>query len=278
MIRRNFRKCIAALCGVAVLACSPISVSASAENIVVSTSPDSDVIVTQLAKSLNYYVHSDVDITSCKVTVDGNNVQSSEYTDADGKVGYTFTPSKEGKYKIVVEDADGESATLTAVFQTVPDEKVKPVITYKGKKCNGTKYFNKWKTIKVTDSDSGLASVKVKSKTNKLNGEKKFTQDIYKDGTYKVSATDKAGNSATATLIVDTKKPKIDGVKDGQHGGDVYVTCSDTGSGLKSITDNGTEKYNGYTGSFTVSAAGTHVLIATDKAGNKTKVTFTIGR
>lgn len=121
------------------------------------------------------------------VTLDGKNIISElDITFSDKLSGllqynYELKELKEGKHTLAVSDKLGNTSSIT--FQI---DKTAPKVT--GVKNNKT--YKKAVTIKVTDKNG------VKSIT--LNGKKiKSGKKVSKNGSYKLVATDKAGNTKT---------------------------------------------------------------------------------
>lgn len=96
---------------------------------------------------------------------------------------------------------------------------------------------------------------------------------IMEEGTYRVTAKDKNGNTCAIKFQIDTTKPSISGVKNGA----VYkkackVKFSDKGSGIKKAALNGKKITSGSK----VSKKGNYTLLVVDKAGNQKTVRFRV--
>lgn len=93
------------------------------------------------------------------------------------------------------------------------------------------------------------------------------------EGTYKITATDKGGNSSKIQFMIDTTKPAIKGVSDNKtYTGERTIKFSDKGSGIKSAKLNNKTIKSGAS----VAKKGSYTLVVTDKAGNKKTVKFKI--
>ena len=226
-----------------------------------------------------YYVHSGIDMDSCTITLDGDEIDVTEYTNPSTKIkGYKFDLDDKGTYKIKGEDVAGNKINTSLKYQYDKEDKVIPVVTYNNKTVKAALYSNQYKTLKIKDADTGLKYVKVGNK--KVTTKKKtYTTTIKADGRYKVTAMDKAGNKTSVLVVVDTQVPKVTGVKQGARVQRAYINYSDKGSGIASCKVDGVERYsseNPTATSLEVSNSGTHTLVVKDKAGNKTTIRFTV--
>jgi uncharacterized lipoprotein NlpE involved in copper resistance len=135
---------------------------------------------------------------------------------------------------------------------------------------------------KITATDeSGMAYVT-------LNG--KSVTDAVADGALKegkntITATDLSGNKSTMTIKYDSKAPKVKGVKAGKtYKKSVRAYFKDTGSGIAKVTLNGKsqslKKSSSRKGFYYIKSShkGKNKLVVTDKAGNKTSLTFKIAK
>ncbi|MBP3702176.1 MAG: hypothetical protein J6I65_00175 [Lachnospiraceae bacterium] len=102
--------------------------------------------------------------------------------------------SNHGQHSIVLKAANGEQRTVVFFI-----DKKKPVIS----KLKNKKTYKGTKTFKVTDKDSGIASVKINGKTAKEVGsgtETKKSYKLSKKGTNRIVVKDKAGNVKKMTV------------------------------------------------------------------------------
>lgn len=128
---------------------------------------------------------------------------------------------------------------------------------------NGITKKNK---VKVSSYEK-IKSITVNGKTQKSK-----TINLTAEGKYTIEVVTK-NSSKTFELIKDATAPAVKGVKDGaSYEGSVKIKYSDD-NGIKKATLNGKKVKK--TGT-TANKKGTNTLVVTDKAGNKTTVTFTI--
>ncbi len=131
------------------------------------------------------------------------------------------------------------------------------------------------KEVKIEVTDDNDITIKTT-----LNGEEvDFTTTFTKEGTYVVTAIDKAFNETTITFTIDKTTPKITGVEDG-----VYYNTDVTPVIEEDNIQNVTVMYNGkkmttYKPGDTLTKDGTYKIRVSDKAGNKVGyITFTIDK
>ncbi len=138
--------------------------------------------------------------------------------------------------------------------------------TISGVKNNGI-----YKKATITASDD-VAVNRVLLNGLRFNNYKfKVTQN----GKYTLTATDANNNTTTVKFTIDTKAPKIKGLKSGRISKKgVKLKFSDN-TGIKSVQING-KKANKK--KVTLKKAGVYTIKVTDKAGNVTKVRYTIRR
>ncbi|WP_066248534.1 Ig-like domain-containing protein [Neobacillus drentensis] len=122
--------------------------------------------------------------------------------------------------------------------------------------------------------NNGLYNTNVKVSFNEgtatLNNEAFANETVVSaEGIYTLVVTDEAGNKTTVTFTIDKTAPVVSGVKDGIYNQDVTITFDDGKATL-----NGNDFISGTT----VSADGAYTFVASDEAGNKTTVTFTIDK
>ena len=168
---------------------------------------------------------------------------------------------EEGIYEILLVD---EAFNETKITFTI--DKTAPVVTLKGKNKvlePGHYTYDLYAYIEDASEYTAL-----------LNGEAyESGAKISKRDNYTLVVTDKAGNETTIEFAIDKDKPKITGVENGGSY-NTAVIPEITDKNLDKITLNGEEFVSGTE----VSEEGTYTLVAKDKAGNKTTVTFTIDK
>lgn len=158
------------------------------------------------------------------------------------------------------------------------------------KSITNNKCYKTAKDIVITDSILKNVEIKRNGKVIKgvsykqtENGNKnKYKQHIMnyfdklyitEEGKYSIKATTLAGKETEINFIIDKTKPTIKGVANGKtYNKTVKIKYSDKLSKIKEVKLNGKKIKNGKK----VSKNGKYTVIATDKAGNKTKIKFTI--
>ncbi|MFJ5717762.1 DUF4350 domain-containing protein [Neobacillus sp. NPDC093127] len=201
-----------------------------------------------------------IDKTAPKVTgVENNGIYNKDVTVSFDKGtatldGVAFTSgtvvSAEGSHTLVVTDAAGNKTTVTFKI-----DKTAPKVT--GVENNGI--YNKDVTVSFDKGTATLDGVAFTSGTV-----------VSAEGSHTLVVTDAAGNKTTVTFTIDKTAPKVTGVENnGIYNKDVTVSF-----------DKGTATLDGvaFTSGTVVSAEGSHTLVVTDGAGNKTTVTFTIDK
>lgn len=229
---------------------------------------------------------------------------------AVGKINVT----ENGKYTAYVKDLAGnekiEVFEITGIKDDKPDpepdpdvDTTPPTISFEKEVSQDKKSVNL--TINVEDLSSQIKIVKMESgkkdidyfenngtKLNIKEEDKKATAivNITKNGDYTVYAEDEEGNKIVEIIEIaeikeeepepeppkDTTPPVITGVEDGKIYRN-YVTPKISDENLKTITlikDGKTVE--SYENGDQIKENGEYTLIATDEAGNETKVSFTI--
>lgn len=146
-----------------------------------------------------------------------------------------------------------------------------PVIT--GAKNN--QYYKTSVTLLVTD-EKGLNSVSLNG-VNQSAAKIKNGISVTKDGKYTLKATNTSGKVSQITFYVDKTAPSIKGAKNNTtYKKAVTLTVSDK-QALKSVTVNGkSQSSSKIKNGIKLSKNGTYKIVAADKAGNKTTITFKI--
>ena len=207
-------------------------------------------------------------------------VNGTELTIVDGQG--TYVVSKNGTYEIIATDNAGNTKTQTVKVNKI--DKDVPNLTITGNTGNWTKNDVTLK-IQASDELSGLKNVTVNGEEIEItNGT--GTYAVSKNGTYKIIATDNAGNTKTQTVEVskiDKYVPNltITGNTGNWTKNDVTlkIQASDELSGLKNVTVNGEEiEITNGTGTYAVSKNGTYKIIATDNAGNTKTQTVEVNK
>jgi hypothetical protein len=202
-----------------------------------------------------------------------------------------FTVTGDGTHTMAIS-VTNNAGNVTTASQTIKIDTAAPSVS---ESYNGTAGSNGWytsagnDTLSAGDPTSGVAGL-----TYSLDGgaAQPYTAPfaVSGDGTHTVvvTATDNAGNSATATqtIKIDTTAPSVSVAYGGTVGngwfitvGNVTASAGDATSGVAGLSyslDGGAA--TAYTGPFAVSGDGTHTVVvtATDNAGNSTaqRLTF----
>lgn len=162
--------------------------------------------------------------------------------------------SKEGTHTLTITEENGRETQITFTI-----DKTNPII-------KGVKHGSHYKKEVTISFNEGSAT---------LNGEPFLGGTLKEEGRYTLLVQDKAGNESKAVFIIDRTSPMITGVENQVHYQDkVKITFKDSLCNSKYIkaTLNGSP----FTSGSEVTKEGTYTLIVTDKAGNKTEITFTI--
>lgn len=144
-------------------------------------------------------------------------------------------------------------------------------ITVTGVKDSGK--YKAAKTIKYRSDDGIVKSVAVTS-NGRTDYSDPTTGEVYLSGTgkYNIEFTLVGGKKSKMTVWIDTNKPKANVSNNGVYSKGKKLTFSDKGTGLKSATLDGKTVKSGKK----LTKAGSHRLVLTDKAGNKTTIRFTV--
>lgn len=170
-----------------------------------------------------------------------------------------------GEYTIVLTDYALNSTTISFIL-----DKIGPIANVVNNKLYNNDIKLKLETL------CGISSASVDfvapDKTSSTFEVKDGTV-LSKDGTYKLKLTDALNSSNSYTFKIDKTAPTITGVKDGMtYATDTTFEVSD--ENIESITLNG--QTCGKKKTIKATATGKYTIIATDRAGNKTKLTFTV--
>ena len=266
------------------------------------TKTSGDVVLNATANGKNLSCTNTIDEAPVLTVVDPNRYQievGTEYVDKgysaidkeDGditakvEVSYRFLPlgssnwtdpdqldtSKLGTYRInyKVEDSMGNVATGSRVVQIVDTEA--PVIAG----LDNGEYVNKNEIVTITDAT--LDVVTINGVEQKFEGTK-FQDKLTHEGTYVIVAIDKAGNRTEKTVTIDKTAPKIAGLDNGEYvNKNEIVTITD--NNLETVTINGEEQeFERTEFQDKLTHEGTYVIVAIDKAGNRTEKTVTIDK
>ena len=197
--------------------------------------------VTGAADLGNYNTDRTVTISDGTATLDGT-----AFTSGD-------TVSDEGLHTLIATDAAGNTTTITFTI-----DKTAPVVT--GVTEGGL--YNVDQTITFSDATALTATLDGSAFTS--------GSTVSTESAHTLIVTDAVGNTTTVNFTIDKTSPTVTGTSDGgSYNTDLTLTLSD-----------GTATLDGsaFTSGSTVSAEGTHTLIATDAAGNTTTIAFTVDK
>lgn len=212
----------------------------------------------------NAYTNKPVNLKfSCvggiKSVIDNYNGLSTNLNTSSAKV------TKEGEHKITVTGYNGKSSTIKFIIDCA-----KPKI----ESSNGKSAYIRNLKSYLTVSDSNLDTVTINGVTVK---KEKIKLDKAKR--YKVVATDKAGNSTTATYTVDTTAPSIKGVKVNKtYKKAVTVKFYDKYGIKKATVNNKKVSAKQLKKGYKCSKKGNYTVKVWDNAGNSKTVKFKIAK
>ena len=191
---------------------------------------------------------------------------------------------EEGKHSLVVLDKAGNKTTVafivdrTAPTVTLTSEEVATEIE------DTEKVYYYKKPVTITFEDRGNIS-----QFPVLTGKISFTSDktdktdieeyedrnllsgttVEEEGTYIVTTKDKAGNTTTVKFIIDQTSPIITKPLAGVYGDAINIEFTEGTAKIGEVEYKNGDSFD---------EEGTHTLVVTDEAGNKTEVTFTIDK
>ncbi len=196
-------------------------------------------------------------------------------TNNEGSNTYTFTEN--GVFEFTFIDAAGNIGTATAEVDNI--DKVLPKFDLK------TGYHTTGNII-INVTEVNLKNINVYNQDMKTNTLIENGAILTEEATYKVTATDNAGNKTDLWVAIDRTNPTITGfINNEYYNEDVEITAYD--KFLTSVTLNGINKTpikvigknnEGKELKVLVSEEGTYTVIGTDKVGNKTTMNFTIDK
>ena len=182
---------------------------------------------------------------------------------------------EEGKYVYTVVDAAFNETVVTFTIDTTNPEFV------------GLESGSHYNEITLNVNDATDVTITVENKDTLVVEEVAVGTVLTEDATYYITATDAAGNSTSVWVAIDTTNPVISGVDETTPTNKneiVYVNDKF----LMTVIINGTEFTradftvgpNGENFSFNkkITHEGTHTVVAKDKFGNTTTVTFVIDK
>ncbi len=202
---------------------------------------------------------------SVLVTVDDVNVafiaegENNLYTGGANTGTQTVTISGEGAHTITAQDIAGRPVSITFTIDTED-----PTIVLTGTESTTTPgLYGTEVEVSVTDNYEGATFVVTDANGDEVSGTK------FGNGTYTVTATDKAGNVVTKNFTVNTEKPVVTGVEnDKVYGAAPTITI---GENVTSATLNGQP----FTSASTM-LEGKNTLVISTEAGVSETITFIV--
>ena len=191
--------------------------------------------------------------------------------------------TKRGNYTLTVTDKAENVTTVTFAI-----DKDYPLVY-----LNGTKYEKVNNNIIYFNKETGTVTISVKDLNlnvvtlTKDNNEVTFTEGmtITEDGTYVITATDKANNTTKVTFVLDTTAPVVElfddrgtSLENGAYSiKNVKAVITEANEYTAILTNQNNEEVEYVSGTM-ITKRGNYTLTVTDKAGNVTIVTFAIDK
>ncbi len=214
---------------------------------------------------------------------DGESIQLTQSTEEPGAFTGDFEVSANGTYTVTCTDTAGnvgsEAIEITNIDTTAPD------IIVSGNPTDWTA-DDVTITLTVTEDQSGIDGVAVEKDGNSVpvsgnNGI--YTFNVSENGVYAVSVTDKAGNLANETVVVDkidNGKPILSVTGGTQSADRLHLTIAASAGGSSGVTvtvkkDGGTaDEIHGDT--YLITSAGTYIFTATTGTGKTATKTVVV--
>lgn len=197
----------------------------------------------------------------------------------------TFNVTKNGVYTVKSIDNAGNETTqsipIGGTGASVSIDKTAPTITATFDKADGWTNQNITVTVKATDTESGVDKLTLADGTEVKGDTATFS--VKSNGTYRITAYDKAGNSSykdidisagASGLGIDKLAPDLDVSSDTTSWTNKPITLTakaeDFDSGIKSIILPDGTSVPGVLATYKVSQNGTYTFKGIDNAGNTT--------
>ena len=231
------------------------------------------------------------DVNSPVINIENGAILSSETSiEVEDENEFSMKLTKDGGAEEEIENGQtvGEGTyTLKVVDKAFNETVIEFIIDLTAPKFNIASGTHSTEDINVEIDDITLDYVEIYNqdkKTKELVQDKNFV--LTEEGTYRLTAYDKAGHKTTVWVAIDKTSPVITGVENGKY----YrtdVTATITDKFLVKVLVNDIEQ----TGIITTGTnnegrelvlnfkeEGTYTIVAVDKVGNETTVTFTIDK
>lgn len=208
---------------------------------------------------------------------DDKDIQLTESAEEPGSFTGGFAVSTNGTYTVTCTDAAGNEGS--GVIEIANIDTTAPGISVSGNPTDWTA-GNVTITLAVTDDSSGVNRVEVKKDETPVpvsenNGIYTFT--VSANGIYAVTATDKAGNSANETVVIDkidNGEPTLSVTGGTQSAASLRLTITASAGGNSGVTvtvqknDSVAEEMRGDT--YVITSAGIYIFTATTGTGKTT--------
>ena len=207
-------------------------------------------------------IYSIEELTNKDVVVTLEVNEDVEVTNNDGLFEYTF--EENGEFTFEFKDIAGNKGTAKAVVNYIDKELPEATVTYSTEDfINGNVIITIALSEEVREVEGFTLS----------ENKKELTKELSANETKTITVEDLAGNKTEVTYSVtniDKEPPRVSGVEEDKYYKEATPIVED--ENIESIKINGVSFVSGKT----IKINGTFTLVATDKAGNETSVTFTI--
>ena len=218
---------------------------------------------------------------------DGNAAQVKVTSDKGQLTGsgssYTLTVTENGTYTVTAEDSKGSRTQVQIPVEAIKGN-VAPTIAAEQPQINATSA-----TIRVTVDNNGGTEITSVTDQNlnaaALQADGSYLLTVTEDGSYTITAINKAGKSAYATVVVSgidrtppvVEQPTVSYNENMTSAQIVLKTNDGNGSGIAKVTASGVEmslSEGNYI--LNVTQNGEYAIVVTDKAGNQAQTQVTV--
>lgn len=218
---------------------------------------------------------------------DGNAAQVKVTSDKGQLTGsgssYTLTVTENGTYTVTAEDSKGSRTQVQIPVEAIKGN-VAPTIAAEQPQINATNA-----TIRVTVHNNGGTEITSVTDQNlnaaALQADGSYLLTVTEDGSYTITAINKAGKSAYATVVVNgidrtppvVEQPTVSYNENMTSAQIVLKTNDGNGSGIAKVTASGVEmslSEGNYI--LNVTQNGEYAIVVTDKAGNQAQTQVTV--
>ena len=196
---------------------------------------------------------------------------------------YTLTVTENGTYTVTAEDSKGSRTQVQIPVEAIKGN-VAPTIAAEQPQINATSA-----TIRVTVDNNGGTEITSVTDQNlnaaALQADGSYLLTVTEDGSYTITAINKAGKSAYTTVVVsgiDRTPPVVEqptvSYNENMTSGQIVLKANDgNGSGIAKVTASGVEmslSEGNYI--LNVTQNGEYAIVVTDKAGNQAQTQVTV--